>query len=88
MCGIWLTIGIRNQAFDNYQSCLKALHARGPEDHRLVDISGVAMFGFTRLAINGLNPEGMQPMNKNGQLWWMCNGEIYNWRQLAIDYGI
>ena len=87
MCGIWLTIGIRNQVMDNYQACLKALHARGPEDHKLVDISGVAMFGFTRLAINGLNPEGMQPMT-NGQLWWMCNGEIYNWKQLAADYGI
>jgi asparagine synthase (glutamine-hydrolysing) len=87
MCGIWLSIGVRNAILDNYQACLNALHNRGPEDRKLVDISGVAMFGFTRLAINGLRPEGMQPMT-NGQIWWMCNGEIYNWKQLANDYGI
>ncbi len=87
MCGIWLSIGVRNQAFDNFQACLKALRARGPEAEKLVDISGMAMFGFTRLAINVLNPEGMQPMT-NGRLWWMCNGEIYNWKQLAGEYSI
>lgn len=87
MCGIWLSIGVRNAILDNFKACLKALENRGPEGSKLVDISGMAMFGFTRLAINGLNPEGMQPMT-NGDLWWMCNGEIYNWKQLALDYGI
>ena len=87
MCGIWLSIGVRNKILDNPQACLKALQARGPEGNKLVDISGIAWFGFTRLAINGLNPNGMQPMT-NGTLWWMCNGEIYNWKQLAHEYGI
>ena len=40
--------------------------------------------GFTRLAINGLNKEGMQPFS-NGPLHWMCNGEIYNWRDIAVS---
>jgi asparagine synthase (glutamine-hydrolysing) len=87
MCGIWLSLGIRNAALDNYKACLKAIHARGPEDSRLIDVSGVAMLGFTRLAINGLNPLGMQPFT-NGRLWWMCNGEIYNWKELAEKYNI
>jgi asparagine synthase (glutamine-hydrolysing) len=52
-----------------------------------VDISGVGTFGFTRLAINGLTDEGMQPMQK-GSVTWMCNGEIYNWRELAAEYGL
>jgi asparagine synthase (glutamine-hydrolysing) len=49
-------------------------------------MSGVIL-EFTRLAINGLNPEGMQPM-RTERLIWMCNGEIYNWRELAETYGI
>jgi asparagine synthase (glutamine-hydrolysing) len=49
-------------------------------------MSGVTL-GFTRLAINGLNHGGMQPMQKDG-ISWICNGEIYNWRNLAAEYGI
>jgi len=43
--------------------------------------------GFTRLAINGLNEVGMQPMQR-GQVSWICNGEIYNWKELAIQYDL
>jgi asparagine synthase (glutamine-hydrolysing) len=41
--------------------------------------------GFTRLAINGCNENGMQPFQKNG-IAWMCNGEIYNWRSIAAEH--
>jgi asparagine synthase (glutamine-hydrolysing) len=37
--------------------------------------------GFTRLAINGLTDAGMQPYTK-GPLTWICNGEIYNSKDL------
>jgi len=30
---------------------------------------------------------GMQPMNHE-EITWVCNGEIYNWRALATEYGI
>jgi asparagine synthase (glutamine-hydrolysing) len=43
--------------------------------------------GFTRLAINGLNNAGMQPMQRGG-INWVCNGEIYNWKELAIQYSL
>jgi asparagine synthase (glutamine-hydrolysing) len=43
--------------------------------------------GFTRLAINGLNESGMQPMF-NDDIVWVCNGEIYNWKELAEQYSI
>jgi asparagine synthase (glutamine-hydrolysing) len=69
---------------DNVPALVKALVKRGPEGTRILDLSGVTM-GFTRLAINGLTDAGMQPMNRNG-LNWMCNGEIYNWAQIAEDY--
>ena len=47
------------------------------------DLSSCTM-GFTRLAINGLNAGGMQPFTK-GQIHWMCNGEIYNWKSIIEE---
>ena len=84
MCGIWCCLGPTFPHVDNVPALVKALVKRGPEGTRILDLSGVTM-GFTRLAINGLSEAGMQPMNRNG-LNWMCNGEIYNWAQIAEDY--
>jgi len=67
--------------------CLKTLEARGPEGTRVLNLGDVAQLGFTRLAINGLNEAGMQPMERD-QLAWVCNGEIYNWKELERQYGI
>jgi asparagine synthase (glutamine-hydrolysing) len=53
---------------------------------RIISLSGDVTMGFTRLAINGLNPAGMQPFGKKNVVW-MCNGEIYNWRSLAAEHG-
>jgi asparagine synthase (glutamine-hydrolysing) len=82
MCGIWCCIGKTASA----ATCIKKLEARGPEGTRLLDLSNCTL-GFTRLAINGLNEAGMQPMRRDG-LSWICNGEIYNWRELAAQYGL
>ena len=65
---------------------LDALKARGPEGERFIYVNNVTL-AFTRLAINGLNAAGMQPM-QNGQTAWICNGEIYNWKALADEYGL
>jgi asparagine synthase (glutamine-hydrolysing) len=86
MCGIWAYFGPHNEAIDSPERCIKQLKPRGPEQVVRVDLSG-AILGFARLAINGLSPEGMQPM-KTDRLIWMCNGEIYNWRELAEKYEI
>ena len=88
MCGIWACTGAKNTGLQDPKNCIEQLKARGPEDTRLVDLSGITL-GFTRLAINGLNPHGMQPMTcQSGRIWWMCNGEIYNWRALAFEHEI
>jgi asparagine synthase (glutamine-hydrolysing) len=44
-------------------------------------------FLFHRLAINGLNEIGNQPMELNNKIL-MCNGEIYNYKELAKKYNI
>jgi len=88
MCGIWAYIGKQSGSFYNSPETvgkvLDALVARGPETREDVvfDCSqGVVHLGFTRLAINGLTPEGNQPMSE-GPIRWICNGEIYNWKNL------
>jgi len=72
---------------ESYTRALKTLIPRGPEGHEYVDICGVGIIGFTRLAINGLNSNGMQPM-KQGKITWVVNGEIYNWKALNDKYNL
>ena len=85
MCGI---IGIfqKNGYLDKerlQKFCLTLSH-RGPDDNGLF-ISPDRHFGFghTRLSIIDLSSSGQQPMsNENQKIWMVCNGEIYNYRQL------
>ena len=85
MCGIWFNMG-QMLACHKPKTWVKTLSPRGPEDMRIITLSGDVVMGFTRLAINGCNPNGMQPFGKK-ELVWMCNGEIYNWRDLAAQHG-
>ncbi len=84
MCGIWALIG--GLELPEAKEYVKKLTGRGPESIKLDTIPG-GYLGFTRLAINGLNEGGMQPFSADG-VQWICNGEIYNARQLSEEYGI
>jgi asparagine synthase (glutamine-hydrolysing) len=86
MCGIWFRLGPMLVVHDP-KTWIEALKARGPESMTVTDLSGDITLGFTRLAINGLNDEGMQPFGHKNIIW-MCNGEIYNWKQLAQQHGL
>jgi len=67
---------------------IRQLEARGPEFTAYLDISGTAVsLGFTRLAINGLTEQGHQPFFKNNN-YVICNGEIYNYKELAARWNI
>lgn len=93
MCGIWAWLYTKgHKRLDNHwiqTNCLTYLEARGPEGTCLEDISGGEIegtFGFTRLAINGLNEAGMQPFHSEiGS--WICNGEIYNHSAIETNIG-
>ncbi len=65
---------------------------RGPDNSQFMKhapSSGTAscVFGFHRLAINGLGADGNQPFAL-GQCRLICNGEIYNFKQLIKEYGL
>ena len=82
MCGIWAHLG---ESYDSeYDELIYKLLPRGPEGMRIVPVNNSLTLGFTRLAINGLTDSGMQPF-VNGPITWMCNGEIYNARDIERD---
>lgn len=87
MCGIWCYCCNEQGTpppIDMAETCVRTLRARGPEEtvYRLHTTWG---FGFTRLAINGLKPGCSQPFNWRN-LTWMCNGEIYNHKELELRH--
>lgn len=96
MCGIWFCLG--NFCTPNVISYVNKIKARGPEGTRINVIARTGTMGFNRLAINGLNNDGMQPFecgpvisygnNTINSINYMCNGEIYNWAALAKEYNI
>lgn len=87
MCGIWALLCATCSEADA-RARVEMLRARGPEGAALWSDQDLPFcLGFTRLAINGLNEEGMQPMAVN-QRHWICNGELYNWRDLAAEHGL
>ena len=58
---------------------------RGPDSTSYIGLDGDTCLVFHRLAINDVSANGDQPMNVNGTLL-MCNGEIYNWKELMKKY--
>ena len=86
MCGIWAALQATGLTKEQALAYVKKLEPRGPEYTALDDISGVIL-GFTRLAINGLTPLGHQPFLLN-QTATVCNGEIYNYKELAIRWNL
>jgi asparagine synthase (glutamine-hydrolysing) len=83
MCGIFLALG--SLTYSDCSGCVKTLTARGPEGSSARSFKG-GHLAFTRLAINGLSPKGMQPMELSNTIF-ATNGEIYNWRELQDTYG-
>ena len=73
---------------ESRKDLLQKLEARGPEFTAYLDISGTSVsLGFTRLAINGLTEQGHQPFVQEGR-YVVCNGEIYNYKELAQRWNI
>jgi asparagine synthase (glutamine-hydrolysing) len=85
MCGIFAYLGhSQKNAFINEQ--FQKAQRRGPEFSTLKEMSKMCIFGFHRLAINGLNETSNQPLTI-GDVTLICNGEIYNYRELYEQMG-
>lgn len=61
------------------------LECRGPDDRGFWTETGLG-FGFRRLSIIDLSDEANQPFfNEDGSVVSICNGEIYNYRELREE---
>jgi asparagine synthase (glutamine-hydrolysing) len=87
MCGICGKFNYLNQAPVNenlLRDMCSVLQHRGPDDET-VYIDGYMGLGHRRLSIIDLEG-GQQPMSNEDQTCWViCNGEIYNFKQLRRE---
>lgn len=82
MCGIFALLNNRKSFSDDHiNDSFMVGKKRGPEDSNLKSFDEKIILGFHRLAINGLNDESMQPIII-GSCTLICNGEIYNYKEL------
>lgn len=81
ICGFSLYGRPDTQAEAAVAAMLRPLHHRGPDDEgRFVD--GATALAVKRLSVIDLRT-GHQPVHsEDKRLWVVCNGEIYNYRQL------
>ena len=90
MCGIYAYITKNNLNVEEIlNNALKIKH-RGPDnttEHILQMGEYNIYLMFHRLVINGLTETGNQPMKINNKIL-ICNGEIYNYEELAKNYDI
>ena len=91
MCGILCIIKLKGSVdIEKAQRCLSYLRDRGPDksSYSLITEADYEIFmGFSRLAIMDTSDAGQQPFeDENGII--ICNGEIYNYKELALEYGI
>jgi asparagine synthase (glutamine-hydrolysing) len=84
MCGIAGIVDPGTDLAAGMQRMLAVLRHRGP-DGEGVEQNTDAIFGHRRLSIIDLEG-GRQPlMNADRSIWLVCNGEIYNYRELRRD---
>ena len=90
MCGIFALLNNINTRLLNNTIIEEQFYKgkqRGPEYSKLEYNYLQMCLGFHRLAINGLNIESNQPIVYK-DIVLICNGEIYNYKNLYIDMNI
>ena len=93
MCGIWGVIGsdlITKIQVKSWYHLFESIKSRGPDKSTITHIGNI-VYGFHRLAIHDLTPLGDQPFIfvKSGITYLLeANGEIYNYKDLIIKYGL
>lgn len=101
MCGIFFYYSKYKCAVPIFQNILEAattIKTRGPENTKYI-FNNNCIYCFHRLAINNVSRECNQPfeyesdtklnsVNETVKYTVMCNGEIYNWKKICLDYNL
>ncbi len=84
MCGIVGILGRFDREGGDLGRMLQAMSHRGPDGEGIHTDADIAL-GHRRLSIIDL-AGGRQPLsNAEGTIWLVCNGEIYNYRELRAQ---
>lgn len=89
MCGIFCYYCKNNDNLEIVNAALKTQH-RGPDQTHIINGNCNQYkyhLVFHRLTVNGLSPESGQPL-VSSTCYLMCNGEIYNYRELIDKYDL
>lgn len=90
MCGIWSLVNLKKKNLDVvklFQDFMNLKH-RGPDNSYFETYNNV-LIGFHRLAIIDDSFSSNQPFileDKHRTIIFICNGEIYNFKELIEDY--
>ena len=92
MCGIWTLVNLVKEKPDiaKYLADFWAINNRGP-DNSCLETFSQAWVGFHRLAIMDTSFNSNQPFvfeEKDRTIVFICNGEIYNFKQLITKYDL
>ncbi len=91
MCGIICLLQMGELDIENALKCLDNLKPRGPDKqyyHIISNDNYNVFMGFTRLAIMDISDAGMQPFIDLYGNVCVCNGEIYNYKELATRHNV
>lgn len=88
MCGIFALLNNNNRFNgEHIREAFTIGKNRGPEKSQISAFGDKLVMGFHRLAINGLDDNSMQPITI-GSCTLICNGEIYNYKELFKNMNI
>ena len=87
MCGIFTSYNAISN-WDSTARFFQKISYRGPDSSECLHINDKLTMAFHRLAIMGISESGNQPMKhpNDDSLTLICNGEIYNYKNLAEQY--
>lgn len=89
MCGIFAILCKHKETqYENIKSSYNTLINRGPDSGSLT-FTDKYIYGFRRLKIVDTSDKGDQPfISEDGKTILLCNGEIYNHKELEIKYNL
>ena len=85
MCGILFYEGLNDLSLKDINDAIKLLNLRGPDNNIYKEINKSKHMGFARLSINDVSTNGDQPLIKDDNYFLICNGEIYNHKELKEE---
>jgi asparagine synthetase B (glutamine-hydrolysing) len=87
MCGIFGCIGKEKIDICKCIAHFNKIKHRGPDNSHTLIINNIFL-GFHRLCINGLNDDSNQPISYKNKYYLICNGEIFNYKELITNYDL